>query len=59
MSEVLLRMIAGECKSRNLAFSDYMREAAIAAMKQHISPQPRAMACPQLDVNSGFVKGFG
>ena len=32
MSEVLLRMIANECKSRNLGFSDYMRDAAVAAM---------------------------
>jgi hypothetical protein len=37
MSEGLLRMIVEECKSRNLDFSEYMREAAIAAMKQHIS----------------------
>jgi hypothetical protein len=37
MSEVLLRMIADECKSRKLGFSDYMRDAAVAAMKQHIS----------------------
>jgi hypothetical protein len=35
MSEGLLRMIADECKSRNLGFSDYMRHAAMAAMKQH------------------------
>jgi hypothetical protein len=48
MNEVLLRMIVDECKSRNLAFSDYIREAAIAAMKRHISPQPHATACPQL-----------
>ena len=48
MSEVLLRMIADECKSRNLGFSDYMREAAMAAMKRHISPQPDATACPLL-----------
>jgi hypothetical protein len=48
MNEVLLRMIAEECKSRNLAFNDYMREAAIAAMSRHISPQPHATACPQL-----------
>jgi hypothetical protein len=34
ISEVLLRMIADECKSRKLGFSDYMREAAIAAMRQ-------------------------
>ena len=32
MNEVLLRMIANECKSRNLGFSDYMRDAAVAAM---------------------------
>jgi hypothetical protein len=37
LSEGLLRMIADECKSRNLGFSDYMREAAIAAMERHIS----------------------
>jgi hypothetical protein len=37
MSEGLLRMIAEECKSRNLGFSDYMREAAIAAIKKHVS----------------------
>jgi hypothetical protein len=37
MSEGLLRMIADECKSRKLGFSDYMRDAAIAASKQHIS----------------------
>jgi hypothetical protein len=37
MSEGLLRMIADECKSRNVGFSDYMRDAAIAAMKQHVS----------------------
>jgi hypothetical protein len=48
MSEGLLRMITDECKSRNLGFSDYMRDAAAAAMKQHISPQPHATACPQL-----------
>jgi hypothetical protein len=34
MSEVLLRMIADECKSRNLGFSDFMREVAIAAIRQ-------------------------
>ena len=34
MSEVLLRMIVDECKSRNLEFSGYMREAAVAAMKR-------------------------
>ena len=34
ISEVLLRMIADECKSRNLGFSDYMRDAAIAAVRQ-------------------------
>jgi hypothetical protein len=34
MSEVLLRMVADECKSRNLGFSDYMRDAAVAAMRQ-------------------------
>jgi hypothetical protein len=34
MSEVLLRMIADECKSRNLGFSDYMRDAAVAARRQ-------------------------
>jgi hypothetical protein len=48
MSEGLLRMIADECKSRKVGFSDYMRDAAIAAMKQHITPQPHATACPQL-----------
>ena len=48
MNEVLLRMIADECKSQNLGFSDYMRDAAIAAMKQHILPQPHATACPLL-----------
>jgi hypothetical protein len=48
MSEVLLRMIANECEIRKLGFSDYMREAAMAAMKRHISPQPLATACPQL-----------
>jgi hypothetical protein len=48
MSEGLLRMIANECETRKLGFSDYMREAAIAAMKRHISPQPHATACPQL-----------
>ena len=47
ISEVLLRMIADECKTRNLGFSDYMRDAAVAAMKRHIS-QPHAMVCPQL-----------
>jgi hypothetical protein len=36
MSEGLLRMIADECKSRNLGFSDYMRDAAIAAMDRHM-----------------------
>jgi hypothetical protein len=39
MNEVLLRMIADECKSRNLGFSDYMRHAAMAAMKQNSSPR--------------------
>ena len=34
MSEGLLRMIADECKLRNLGFSDYMRDAAVAAMKE-------------------------
>ena len=34
ISEVLLRMIADECKSRNLGFSDFMREVAIAAIRQ-------------------------
>jgi hypothetical protein len=48
MSEGLLRMILDECEIRKLGFSDYMREAAIAAMKRHISPQPHATACPQL-----------
>jgi hypothetical protein len=37
MSEILLRMIVDECKSRKLGFSDYMRDAAVAGMKQHIS----------------------
>jgi hypothetical protein len=37
MSEWLLRMISDECKSRNSAFSDYMRDAAIAARRQHIA----------------------
>ena len=37
MTEGLMRTIADECKSRNMAFSDYMREAAIAAMKQHFA----------------------
>jgi hypothetical protein len=39
MSDGLLRMIADECKSRNLGFSDYMRHAAKAAMKQNSSPR--------------------
>jgi hypothetical protein len=47
MSEGLLRMIADECRSRKIGFSDYMRDAAVAAMKRHIS-QPHAMVCPQL-----------
>jgi hypothetical protein len=34
MSEGLLRMIVDKCKSQNVGFSDYMREAAIAAMRQ-------------------------
>ena len=34
MSEGLLRMISDECKSRNLCFSDYMRDVAVAAMKR-------------------------
>jgi hypothetical protein len=51
ISEVLLRMIADECKTRNLGFSDYMRDAAVAAMKrqsQDISPRPHATECSQL-----------
>ena len=34
MSEVLLRMIGEECKSRKVGFSDYMRDAALTAMKE-------------------------
>jgi hypothetical protein len=34
MSEGLLRMISDECKSRKVGFSDYMRDAAVAAMKE-------------------------
>jgi hypothetical protein len=33
-SEVLLRNIVRECEIRSLAFSDFMRAAAIAAMKE-------------------------
>jgi hypothetical protein len=36
-SEVLLRNIVHECEIRSLAFSDFMRAAAIAAMKQQQS----------------------
>jgi hypothetical protein len=36
MSEGLLRMIAEECKSRNVGFSDYMRGAAVAAVRRHV-----------------------
>jgi len=32
-SEVLLRNIVHECETRSLGFSDFMRAAAIAAMK--------------------------
>jgi hypothetical protein len=48
MSEMLLRMIVDECAIRNRGFSDFMRDAAVSAMKQHISPPPHATACPQL-----------
>jgi hypothetical protein len=34
ISEGLLRMVADECKLRNVGFSDYMREAAIVAIRQ-------------------------
>ena len=33
-SAVLLRNIVHECENRSVAFSDFMRGAAIAAMKQ-------------------------
>jgi len=34
-SEALLKSIVHECEIRSLAFSDFMRAAAMAAMKQH------------------------
>ena len=37
-SEQLLHNIAHECEIRSLAFSDFMRGAAIAAMKQQETP---------------------
>ena len=55
MSEGLLRIIANECEIRKLGFSDYMREAAIAAMRQqavisetrltNLSPSDPSDAC--------------
>jgi hypothetical protein len=36
-SEVLLRNIVHECEIRSLAFSDFMRAAAIAEMKRQQS----------------------
>jgi hypothetical protein len=38
-SEVLLRNIVHECQTRSLAFSDFMRTAAIAEIKRQQSSQ--------------------
>ena len=34
VSEPLLRVINKECKTRNIDFSDYMRRAALAGIKE-------------------------
>jgi hypothetical protein len=39
-SEVLLRNIVHECQIRSLAFSDFMRTAAVAAMNEQESCRP-------------------
>jgi hypothetical protein len=39
-NETLLRTIARECENRSLAFSDFMRTAAIVAMRQQV-PSPK------------------
>ena len=34
MSETLVRLITEECNTRNLDFSDFMRNAAVVAIRQ-------------------------